>query len=74
MHLQTQVHILELCFCCESLDSLIVFRDRNWRRPADILEQLEELGIRGYFMDASSYDQHINARIRRKKNRLGFLS
>jgi hypothetical protein len=26
------------------LDSLIVFRDRNWRRPADILEQLEEFG------------------------------
>ena len=44
MHIQTQVHILELCSCCESLDSLIVFRDRNWRRPADILEQLEEFG------------------------------
>jgi hypothetical protein len=44
MHLQTQVHILELCSCCESLDSLIVFRDRNWRRPAHILEQLEEFG------------------------------
>ncbi len=44
MHLQTQVHILELCSCCESLDSLIVFRDQNWRRPADIFKHLEELG------------------------------
>ena len=44
MPLQTQVHILELCSSCESLDSLIVFRDRNWQRPADIFEQLKEFG------------------------------
>lgn len=42
MRFETQVHILELCSCCESLDSLVVFRDKNWRRPADIFEKLEE--------------------------------
>ena len=32
MELQTQIHILEL-----GSDSLVVFRDQDWRRPADIL-------------------------------------
>jgi hypothetical protein len=44
MELQTQIHILELCSSCKSLDSLVVFRDQDWLRPADILEQLEEFG------------------------------
>jgi hypothetical protein len=44
MGLQTQIHILEICSSCKSLDSLVVFRDQDWRRPADILEQLEEFG------------------------------
>ena len=44
MELQTQIHILELCSSSKSLDSLVVFRDQDWRRPADILEQLEEFG------------------------------
>jgi hypothetical protein len=44
MELQTQIRILELCSSCKSLDSLIVFRDKDWRRPEDILEQLNEFG------------------------------
>ena len=44
MELQTQIHILKLCSSSKSLDSLVVFRDQDWRRPADILEQLEEFG------------------------------
>ena len=38
------VHILDLCANCETVDSLVVFRDRKWRRPADILEKLKEFG------------------------------
>jgi hypothetical protein len=26
------------------LDSLVVFRDQDWTRPTDILQQLEEFG------------------------------
>ena len=38
------VHILDLCANCETVDSLVVIRDRKWRRPADILEKLKEFG------------------------------
>jgi hypothetical protein len=44
MDLQTQVHILELCTRCKTLESLVVFRDQDWRRPADILQQIQEFG------------------------------
>ena len=44
MDLQTQIHILEICSSCESLESLVVFRDQNWCRHSDILQQLEEFG------------------------------
>ena len=44
MGLQTQIHILKLCSNGKSLDSLVVFHDQDWRRPADILEQLGEFG------------------------------
>ena len=44
MGLQTQIHILELCSSCKTLESLVVFRDQDWRRPADILQQIEEFG------------------------------
>ena len=41
---QTQLHILLLCAGCKLIDSLVVFLDRMWRRPADILSQLEIFG------------------------------
>jgi len=44
MDLWTQIHILEICSRCKSLDSLIVFRDQDWRRHSDILRQLQEFG------------------------------
>jgi hypothetical protein len=45
MDLQTQIHILEICSSCESLQSFVVFRDQDWRRHSDIVEQLEEFGV-----------------------------
>jgi hypothetical protein len=45
MDLQTQIHILEICSSCESLQSFVVFRDQDWRRHSDIVEQLEEFGF-----------------------------
>ena len=41
-----QVHILDLCACCDSVDVLVVFRDGKWRVPDHILEFLEESGYR----------------------------
>jgi hypothetical protein len=44
MHFLTQVHILNLCANCKSVQILIVFRDRKWRRPDDILKRLAAFG------------------------------
>ena len=44
MGLWTQIHVLEICSSCKSLDRLVVFRDQDWRRPSDILKQLQEFG------------------------------
>jgi len=44
MDFRTQIHILELCSSCKSLDSLVVFRDHKWRRSSDILDQFEKFG------------------------------
>jgi hypothetical protein len=33
-----------MCSNCESLESLVVFSDQDWRHPSDILEQLKEFG------------------------------
>ena len=72
MELQTQIYMLEICSSCKSLDSLVFFRHQDWRRPADILDQLEE--FRSFYMETTSYNQGIHARILRTKNCLGFLS
>jgi hypothetical protein len=44
MDLPTQIQVLGLCVNCKSLDSLVVFRDQDWTRPTDVLQQLEEFG------------------------------
>jgi len=44
MHFDSQVHVLYLCAKCVSVDSLVVFHDRNWRTPDDILKRLQEFG------------------------------
>ena len=44
MHFESQVHVLYLCAKCVSVDSLVVFHDRKWRTPDDILKQLQEFG------------------------------
>ena len=38
------LHILFLCAECVSVDSLVVFHDRKWRTPDDILKRLQEFG------------------------------
>jgi hypothetical protein len=42
----TQVHILELCACCDSVRTLVVFRDGKWRNTGKILRSLETFGQR----------------------------
>ena len=42
----TQIHILYLCACCDSLKTLIVFRDGKWRKPDQILRILEKTSER----------------------------
>ena len=42
----TQVHILDLCACCDSVRTLVVFRDRKWRKADQILWILETPGQR----------------------------
>jgi hypothetical protein len=48
MHFESQVHVLYLCAKCVSVDSLVVFHDRKWKTPDDILKQLQEFGDFGW--------------------------
>ncbi len=46
--LKAKFNILYLCAKCVSVDSLVVFYDRKWRTPDDILKQLQEFGDFGW--------------------------
>jgi len=48
MHFDSQVHVLYLCAKCVSVDRLVVFHDRKWKTPKDILKQLQEFGDFGW--------------------------
>jgi hypothetical protein len=44
MQFQTQVRVIFLCAECQTVNKLVVFRDRNWQRPSDVIRKLSEFG------------------------------
>ena len=43
MRFLTQVHILDLCASCKSVETLIVFRDGKWKKPEYVIRRLEAI-------------------------------
>uniref|UniRef100_A0A7S0LXB4 Uncharacterized protein n=1 Tax=Cryptomonas curvata TaxID=233186 RepID=A0A7S0LXB4_9CRYP len=41
MPFSTQIHILELCARCPTIDSIAVYRDGKWSEPEEVLATLE---------------------------------
>ena len=42
----TQVHILDLCACSDTVSTLVVFRDGKWRKSDQVLQILKAPGPR----------------------------
>ena len=58
MRFLTQVHILDLCASCKSVETLIVFRDGKWRQPEYVIRRLEAIEGKWLLSDTISTTMH----------------
>ena len=58
MRFLTQVHILDLCASCKSVETLIVFRDGKWKKPEYVIRRLEAIEGKWWLSDTISTTMH----------------